>query len=297
MDKDHTFLLTVDVEDWFQVENLRACVPFSSWASCELRVERNTHLILDLFDSALSGGNGSRASGCAAKATFFVLGWLAKRAPHLVREIAARGHEIASHGYNHNLCSQCSDKDLRRDLSDSKKVLEDITGVSVDGYRAPNFSISPGVLEIINECGYLYDSSYNSFGGNSRYGRLDLEQNAGGIACRVSNTLYEIPISNLEIGNRIMPAGGGGYFRLMPTRLFNRAVRSIMRKQGTYVFYIHPWEVDPDQPKVKELPLSFKFRHYLNLHKTMPKLLSFLNEFKDCRYISCREYLQKVCGT
>ena len=180
MKDNHYILLTIDVEDWFQVENFKQCIHFSSWSSCELRVERNTHRILDLLDS-VSVSRSSRPSNSAnpldpthPTATFFILGWIAERLPHLVREIHDRGHEIASHGCNHTLCTECSSNDLKKDLIYSKKLLEDIIGHRVYGYRAPSFAINNDILEIVRDCGYLYDSSYNSFSLHGRYGKLSM---------------------------------------------------------------------------------------------------------------------------
>ena len=151
---NHSFLLTIDVEDWFQVENFKKYIPFASWSSYELRVEKNTHRILDLLDSA---SFKFQVSSFKISATFFVLGWLAERLPHLVREIHSRGHEIASHGYYHNLCNEQSHEELKTDLYNSKSFLEDIIGTQVYGYRAPSFAINNDILKIIEDCGYLYD--------------------------------------------------------------------------------------------------------------------------------------------
>jgi len=293
-----SIILTFDVEDWFHVENLKTCIPFASWPDCELRVENNTLHILDFLDCALkSNGNSPESTRKPPRATFFVLGWVAKRAPQLVREIATRGHEVASHGFYHNRCYQGSLNDLRDDLSNSKKILEDITGLPVHGYRAPCFSIGPEVLELIAECGYTYDSSYNSFPGNSNYGRLDLVRNGSGIANRVLPSLYELPISNFKIGNYTIPMGGGGYFRLFPGWFFERAVRSIIAREGTYLFYMHPWEIDPGQPRVKGLPFSYRFRHYVNLRETASKLANFIGAFGDCRFLTCRGYIDRVLAS
>jgi polysaccharide deacetylase family protein (PEP-CTERM system associated) len=289
-----SILLTFDVEDWFQVENFKNYIPFSSWPERELRVESNTRRLLDVLAAMPHNGLNGTQSKTAPKATFFVLGWLAKRMPKLVRDIHACGHEIASHGFNHNLCCDCTPAQLREDLSESRKLLEDITGVEVKGYRAPSFSIGPDVLDIIEGCGYTYDSSFNSFAGNSRYGQLYLAQNGRGIAGRVLPSLYELPISNLKVGKYTIPMGGGGYFRVVPNALFKRAVRSIVRKQGAYLFYMHPWEIDPEQPRVKQLPLSYRFRHYINLAGTASKLVDFISAFGDCRFLTCREYLDRV---
>lgn len=294
---DRCILLTIDVEDWFQVENLKGFIPFSSWPFCESRVERNTHLLLDLLDSA-SGGKGKEPgdSGNRPGATFFILGWIARRLPGLVREIASRGHEIASHGFTHDLCHLCSRDHLRLDLSRSKEILEDIIGDEVIGYRAPSFSIGVEVLEVLRECGYKYDSSFNPFAGNPRHGRLKLAPNGGGIVSHALPSLYELPISNLKIGKFIMPTGGGGYFRLLPSAFFKRAARAILKNEGAYLFYMHPWEMDPEQPRIKDLPFSLRFRHYVNLDKTAAKLADLMAEFADCRFLTCRGYLQEVHG-
>jgi len=281
-----SILLTIDVEDWFQVENFKQCLPFSSWAGCELRVEKNTHHILDLLDS-INPTN-------SPKATFFVLGWIAQRLPHLVREIQNRGHEVASHGYYHRLCRKEPVEDLKRDLINSKKLLEDITGFPVYGYRAPSFSINHDILRMIEECRYLYDSSFNSFGLNKRYGQVELDSNSrNNIACKVSDTFYELPISNLRLGKYELPWGGGGYFRLIPLLLFKKGVQAILRRNGTYLFYLHPWEIDARQPVVSEAPMFYKFRHYANLNKTLYKLSSFIESFKDCNFFTCNQYLKR----
>ncbi len=367
-------LLTIDVEDWFQVENFKQCIPFSSWQSYELRVEKNTHRLLDLLDSVscyqptsgmeltdhrpqIATGNALKTKGTtlrqrrigfsqflqetektkeskqscltnnsnsatnssssinatnpknSPKGTFFVLGWIAERLPQLVQEIHSRGHEVASHGYQHNLCNQISPKDLKTDLIHSKNLLEDIIGDQVYGYRAPGFSISQDILKIIQDCGYLYDSSFNSFAMNRRYGHLDLSQNGTrGIALQISKTqdlkskiqnpkskiFYELPISNIKLGNSILPWGGGGYFRLTPFPLFKIGVEFILRRENAYLFYLHPWEIDPEQPKVKEVSKFFKFRHYINLNKTASKLSSFIEAFNQCHFATCHQYLKLV---
>ncbi len=301
-------LLTIDVEDWFQVENFKQCIPFSSWSSYELRVEKNTHNILDLLDSANFRQNSSpkakRSSSLAVlqpqtkvRATFFILGWIAERHPNLVREIHNRGHEIASHGYNHKLCTECSTEELKTDLIGSKKLLEDIIGAKVYGYRSPSFSINKEVLRLIEDSGYLYDSSYNSFGLHGRYGKISLnEQKRIGIAYKISSDFYEFPISNLKskIQNLVLPWGGGGYFRLIPFAFFKRGIRSILEKEKAYLFYMHPWEIDPEQPKVKKAPFFFRLRHYVNLDRSISKLNALVESFKSASFVSCREYLASI---
>jgi len=171
--------------------------------------------------------------------------------------------------------------------------LEDVIGDAIYGYRAPNFAVDVALLKIIQECGYLYDSSFNSFALNGRYGSLDVTKNVNlGIAAKISDTFYELPISNLRLGNRILPWGGGGYFRLTPCTLFKAGVRLILKKDGAYLFYMHPWELDPQQPRVDGVPRFSRFRHYTNLKKTGEKLSSFIEAFKEHTFITCHEYLQ-----
>ncbi len=276
-----SILITIDVEDWFQVENFKELVNFDSWASFDLRVEKNTHRLLEFL--------GPR------KATFFCLGWLAERLPHLMREIHRNGHEVASHGYNHELCNKMTLKTLAKDLADSKKRLEDIIGAAITGYRAPSFSINSNILKLIGDIGYVYDSSYNSFAMHGRYGHLDLSgRKVQGIAVRLSENFYELPVSNLRLGKQILPWGGGGYFRLIPSYLFRLGVKQILAQDKTYLFYMHPWEIDPDQPKVKQLPWSYRFRHYTNLDKTLSKLSSLTDMFTSDQFMTCQSYLDII---
>jgi polysaccharide deacetylase family protein (PEP-CTERM system associated) len=346
------FLLTIDVEDWFQVENLRPWIPFSTWDSRELRVEANVNRLLDLFDSfklpklQAEEGRAPRAvhpeprypkdnpvenfSSSASpfnltnptnstnpkkrslRATFFVLGWIAKRLPHLVSEIAARGHEVASHGLNHQMCNQLTEADLRNELGDSKRLLEDITGAEVSGFRAPNFSVDDRVLSVLQETGYRYDSSYNGFSLHGRYGKISLNGQRAGIAHKLSENFFELPISNFSfsafpiLGNigilahfrhSCLPWGGGAYFRLMPLLMFTMGVRSILKKEGAYIYYMHPWEIDLGQPKVGQAALFSRFKHYRNLETTEAKLKKMIESFVECRFTICREYLREktVC--
>jgi hypothetical protein len=232
----HSFLLTIDFEDWFQVENFKRYIPFDSWSFYEMRIEKNTHRLLDLLDSisvkqslidnqhlvtsskqqdfsihelkskvqnsasrtkylkpsnSINSINPTNTINTknSPKGTFFVLGWIAERLPHLIQEIYSRGHEVASHGYYHNLCNDQSHEDLKVDLCDSKSLLEDIIGNQVYGYRAPSFAVNNDILKIVEDCGYLYDSSYNYFSMHGRYGHLDLLQNESrGIALKISKT-------------------------------------------------------------------------------------------------------------
>jgi polysaccharide deacetylase family protein (PEP-CTERM system associated) len=306
----HQILLTVDVEDWFHVENFRQIIHPSTWPSFESRVERNTYRLLELFseihapsantiaDPPNNDFNRLTPKAISHKpgihATFFILGWVAERMPQLVREIHSLGHEVASHGCNHELTGNCRHEDLKKDIERSKKLLEDIIGGPVYGYRAPNFSINTDLLKLVENSGYLYDSSYNSFSANSRYGKVDLSENGNiGIAKKISDGFFEIPISNIEWAGMVLPAGGGGYFRLYPLNLFCMGVKAMLRKQNAYMFYMHPWEIDPHQPRVKEASPLSRFRHYVNLDRTMGKLRELITGLEGCGFPTCRQYL---CG-
>ena len=234
-------LITIDLEDWFQVENFKKYISTAQWENKESRFKKNTMRILELLERQ------------GIKATFFVLGWCARKNPDLIKEILKSGHEIASHGNGHVMCNQLSLKDLREDLYLSQKILEDITGVRVTGYRAPSFSINDNVIEILKELGYMYDSSYNSFELNCRHGSLSLDKFSirNGIAFQDDDGFNELPISNIKIFGMVLPWGGGGYFRLYPTRLFEYGVSHLLKNDDAYLFYIHPWEIDSHQPRVK----------------------------------------------
>lgn len=275
-------LITIDLEDWFQVENLRLAYPHDTWDLCDLRVTMNARILLDLLDRY------------NVRATFFVLGWVAERCPDLIREIHNRGHEIGCHGYDHRICSDLSTSDLREDLLKAKSILTDITGYPVIGYRAPSFSVTQELLEILKELDFVYDSSYNSGAFNKRYGRLPADSwrrsSSGHMVYR--NGLTELPVSNLRVGRTVLPWGGGGYLRTWPPSLFEWGVRQIIGREGHYLFYMHPWEIDSAQPKVKKIPFLSKARHYLNLSGTLPRLSHFLTAFQTGHaFLSCRQYV------
>ena len=282
---DQSFLFTVDVEDWFQVENFKSSIPFASWCGREVRVENNIHGLLNLLDES----EGNRV------ATFFVLGWIAERYPHLIKEIHARGHEIASHGYDHHLPTAQTKEDFRSDLIRSRKLLEDQIGASVCGYRAPSFAVNAGILKIVQESGYRYDSSYNSFDRHGRYGQVDMSgYPRKGVAIELDDDFFELPVSNLHLAGQVVPWGGGGYFRMIPARVYEKGIKYHLNKTGAFVFYMHPWELDPGQPRVKEASFPFKFRHYLNLHKGEDKVRTTLRELKSTPCVSCLSYLKAV---
>ncbi len=276
---ENVILVTVDLEDWFQVENLRGHFPHSCWETCESRVHASTKALLELFDQH------------DIKCTFFVLGWIAERYPEIVQQIASQGHEIASHGYGHRLCTGLNRDDLRDDLQKSKKLLEGITGQQVTGYRAPSFSVTSELIDLLAETGHRYDSSYNSFGMNSRYGKLEgAWSKTSGKLIQSANGIYEIPVSNLEIAGRVFPWGGGGFFRLYPLWLFCRGVQKILKQQQYYLFYCHPWEFDPGQPRAKGLRPDYRFRHYVGIEDNLNKLDSFLSMFSDCTFKTCSAF-------
>lgn len=275
-----TILITVDLEDWFQVENFKNYIPFTQWDNKEFRFEDNTRKLLDILKKH------------QIKATFFILGWNAERSHGLVQEIYKQGHEVASHGYAHQLCSSQSKDALCEDLRKSKMILEDIIGSEVKGYRAPSFSINNQAIILLKELGYTYDSSHNTYGLNKRYGKLDLSGfYRSGIAYIDSDGFTEIPINNLKTCIATLPWAGGGYFRLYPRWLFNAGVSRILKKEQCYLFYMHPWEIDPLQTRVAEAKYSFRFRQYINLDKSADRLSSFIKTFQNCSFMTCSQYL------
>lgn len=254
-----TVCITVDVEDWFQAENLRAAHPSRLWDSRESRVEASTGRILDLLSERM------------VPATFFVLGWIAERKPALVRAIADAGHEVASHGYGHIMNNLLSEAELKKDLSESKKILEDLTGMEVKGYRAPCFSVSDRLLDLLFEAGYRYDSSLNPFSIHDRYGKLtSAKEPSGAFTHHSGMTEFPMPTENyMGFG---VPVSGGGYFRFFPYWFFRRMVIRHLERTGLYIFYMHPWEVDPDQPLTRLRNPGHGLRHYYGLSKTLGKL-------------------------
>jgi polysaccharide deacetylase family protein (PEP-CTERM system associated) len=285
-------LLTFDIEDWFQVENLRPWFPPTVWDNQQLRVEKNTCKLLDLLDSITLPYNLAKPKG-----TFFILGWIAQRLSGLVREIQIRGHEVASHGYNHLMCTHLDPKDLKEDLIKSKGTIEGITGVEVRGYRAPNFSISDTALKLIQDSGYKYDSSYNNYSKHKRYGTITLNRyDKTRPIIKITKDFNELPISNLTIGNQNLPWGGGGYFRFLPLTIFKSGVKRILQKNEIYTFYLHPWEIDPDQPRLKAAKGIAIWKHYLNIDKTLHRLQNFIFSFNHCRFPTCSQYLDELTG-
>ncbi|HWU85233.1 MAG TPA: XrtA system polysaccharide deacetylase [Rhodocyclaceae bacterium] len=262
-----TNALTIDVEDYFQVSAFAPCIARSEWDTRECRVERNIALILDMLDRH------------GVKATFFTLGWIAERYPDLVRELARRGHEVASHGYAHQRASDQDRAEFLDDIVRAKAILEDLSGQLVRGYRAPSFSISTGNLwafDCLAEAGYRYSSSIYPIR-HDHYGIPDAPR----FMHEVRPSLSEIPATTIRAFARNWPASGGGYFRLMPYALSRRLIRRVNDKdREAAVFYFHPWEVDPEQPRVAGASAKARFRHYLNLDRMEQRLDCLLDDFR-----------------
>lgn len=260
--------LTVDVEDYFHVSAFDGVVRVEDWPRYESRVERNTEKILRLLGEA------------KATATFFVLGWVAERHPTIVKKVQTEGHEIAAHGYGHQVLTAMTPEQFRADVRRAKGTLEDLTGRSVLGYRAPSFTITRRTwwaLPILVQEGFLYDSSVFPIR-HDRYG----VPSANPICHRVetiAGPLWEVPPSTLSIAGIRVPIAGGGYFRLIPYRLLRRLLRRAASEGNPLVLYFHPWELDPGQPRINA-PLLSRFRHYVNLHKTEGRFIQLLRDFR-----------------
>ncbi len=262
-----TNALTIDVEDYFQVSAFAPYIARGDWDTRECRVERNVMRILDLL------------SAQRAQATFFTLGWIAERYPQLVREIVARGHELASHGHGHERASDLDEARFFEDVSRAKKILEDLGGVEVKGYRAPSFSIGTGNLwafETLARAGYRYSSSIYPIQ-HDHYGMPDSPR----FAYRVNERLLEIPVTTLRFGGRNFPSSGGGYFRLLPYALSRWMLRQVnARDQEPAIFYFHPWEIDAGQPRIPGIDAKTRFRHYVNISRMEDKLRLLLADFQ-----------------
>ncbi len=260
--------MTVDVEDYFQVAAFEKCIRREDWPQWPVRVQDNTRRILELFEHR------------GVHATFFVLGWVAERFPALVRDISAAGHEIASHGFDHERLTNLTRDGFRDSIVRSKHLLEDLTGTPVVGYRAPSYSIGPGTLwahEALRAAGYRYSSSIVPIH-HDLYGMPGAPRFAFVVE---DSGLLEIPVTTVRRYGRNWPCGGGGYFRLLPYALFRRGLRRVNRhEQRAGVFYFHPWEVDPQQPRVPGVTLKNRVRHYLNLTRTAPRIDRLVRDFR-----------------
>lgn len=261
--------MSVDVEDYFQVSAFERATHGQDWDQYPRRVERNVDVILDLFAER------------DVKATFFTLGWIAERHPKMIDRIVAAGHELASHGYRHVRVTEQSPDDFRADVRRTKALLEDLSGQAVRGYRAASFSIdtrTPWAFEILAEEGHVYSSSVYPIR-HDLYGMPDAPRFA--YRPHDAKTLLEVPGTTVQVFGQNIPCGGGGYFRILPYSLFTWAMRRVNEQDGqACIFYFHPWEVDPGQPRVEGLPLKSRLRHYTNLSRMEGRLRRVLREFE-----------------
>ena len=261
--------LSVDVEDWFHVGAFERVIKHEDWAGLECRVERNTDILLEMFD----------ASGI--KATFFTLGWVAERYPALMRRIADAGHELGNHGSNHDRVFTLTPQQFAEDIDRARKTIEDTSGAKVTGYRAPSFSIdkrTPWAHQVLAEQGYVYSSSVAPIQ-SDHYGwpeapRFAFKPVAG-------SDLIEIPVTTAVFAGKRLAAGGGGYFRLLPYAFSQWAMRQVNDDDNRpAIIYFHPWEIDPGQPRVANAPIKSKLRHYTNLGAMQGKLQRLISDFE-----------------
>jgi len=259
--------LTIDVEDYFQVSAFERHIARDDWERLPRRVEANIDRILELL------------AGHDARATFFTLGWIAERHASMVRRIADAGHELASHGYSHRRASDQTPAEFLDDIRRAKEMLEALAGTEVRGYRAPSFSVGPRnawAFECIAEAGYRYSSSLYPIR-HDHYGA----PSAPRFAHEVRPGLLELPVATVRVWNTNLPAGGGGYFRLLPYQLSRWSLSRINRvDRRPAMFYFHPWEIDPGQPSVSGISAKTRFRHYLNLDRTQLRLARLLKDFR-----------------
>lgn len=262
-----TNALTIDVEDYFQVSAFAPYIRRDEWDSRECRVERNVGRILELL-----AAQGTHA-------TFFTLGWVAERYPQLVRRIVEGGHELASHGHGHQRASELSEAEFTEDITRAKRILEDLSGQPVSGYRAPSFSIGSGNLwafDALARAGYRYSSSIYPIA-HDHYGMPDSPR----FAYRVSSGVLEIPITTLRVMKRNLPSSGGGYFRLLPYAVSRWMLRRVNQQdRESAIFYFHPWEIDVGQPRVAGIDAKTRFRHYVNIPRMERRLQALLGDFR-----------------
>lgn len=285
-------MLSIDVEDYFHVSAFEDVCPVDGWCQYELRVEQNTEKILNILDRQ------------STKATFFILGWVAEKCPGMVKSIAEAGHEVASHGYSHRRLCQQDRHEFRADIRKAKDLLEDLIGEVVLGYRAPSYSISPltwWAFDEIKDAGYCYDSSVfpivHDFYGMpdwSRFAGSAVRQDDGRwqpteVSGINQKSLFEVPITTLPFAGKKLPIGGGGYFRLYPYKFTRWGLQRINKVDvQPFVFYLHPWELDPAQPRIKGAGWKARVRHYLNLKHTETRFETLLHDFA---FSPIREFL------
>jgi polysaccharide deacetylase family protein (PEP-CTERM system associated) len=259
--------LSIDVEDYFQVSAFAHHVDRAAWDEIPRRVERNVDRLLALLERH------------GAHATFFTLGWIAERHPQMVTRIAAAGHEVASHGYAHRRATELDPGAFADDVGRAKRILEDITGAPVNGYRAPSFSIGRRNLwafDTLSAAGYRYSSSVYPVR-HDHYGMPEAPR----FPYRARPDLVEIPVTTARVFGQNLPAGGGGYFRLAPYEISRWAIRRVNEQDGRpAIFYCHPWEFDPAQPRVAGVGWKTRFRHYVNLDRTEARLERLLRDFR-----------------
>lgn len=263
--------LSVDVEDWFQVGAFESVFSKDDWQGQAQRVERNTDAVLALFEKA------------GVKGTFFTLGWVAERYPALIRRIVAQGHEIASHGYDHKRVFLMDADEFAADLARARTLIEDAAGQAVTGYRAPSFSIdarTPWAHRVLAEAGYRYSSSVAPVR-HDHYGWPESPRFAW--KPLPDSDLVELPVTTARLGNRVVAAGGGGFFRLLPYRFSHWAITQVNGDGRPAIIYFHPWEIDPDQPRVADAPLKSKLRHYSKLSAMAGKLERLMGDFRWTR--------------
>ena len=259
--------LTVDVEDYFHVSAFEKAIDKADWNNLELRVEANTYRLLELFEKK------------QAKCTFFTLGWVAERCPNLIKAIVDQGHELASHGFAHQRATEMTPEQFLADVSKSKQILEDTSGQAIIGYRAPSFSINDSntwVYETLAELGFEYSSSTypieHDLYGVPNWPRFTYQRDEG---------IIEIPVPTVRKNERNTGIGGGGYFRLYPYWLSKRRIDNYLNtEQQPYSFYFHPWEIDPEQPRVAGASIKSRLRHYLNLSRMEGKVERLLEDYQ-----------------
>jgi polysaccharide deacetylase family protein (PEP-CTERM system associated) len=260
---------TIDVEDYFHVYAFASHIPRESWDTLPCRVERNVDAILAMLDEH------------KARATYFMLGWVAERYPALVRKIVEQGHELASHGFGHQLVTGLTREEFSQDIRRAKHLLEDIAGVAVQGYRAPSFSIGKGnlwALESLSEAGYRYSSSIYPIQ-SDHYGMPDAPRFAN--YPEAGRGLLELPPTTVRLFNRNLPAGGGGYFRLLPYGVSRWCLNRVNRiDRQPCIFYFHPWEIDPGQPRQHGASFRSRFRHYVNLSSMERRIRALFRDFQ-----------------